>query len=93
MEPEISLPFSREHALVSIFSQMNPVHTSQSCVSKIYFSLISLFWKNIISLLDHVAVCVCLYVSLYPHIDFWTPKPIFMKLGTYITAPEPISTA
>jgi hypothetical protein len=26
-----------------------------------------------------------------PPINFWTPEPIFMKLGTYITAPEPIS--
>jgi hypothetical protein len=34
--------------------------------------------------------CVC--VSVYPPIYFWMPEPIFMKLGTYITAPEPIST-
>jgi hypothetical protein len=37
-----------------------------------------------------VCVCLCLY---FPSINFWTPEPIFMKLGTYITAPEPISTA
>jgi hypothetical protein len=30
---------------------------------------------------------------MYPPINFWTPEPIFMKLGTYVTAPEPISTA
>jgi hypothetical protein len=33
---------------------------------------------------------VCLWI---PHITFWMPEPIFMKLGTYITEPEPISTA
>jgi hypothetical protein len=32
-------------------------------------------------------------VSVYPPIGFCMPEPIFMKLGTYITAPEPISTA
>jgi hypothetical protein len=39
--------------------------------------------------------CPCVCVSAYPPppINFWTPEPIFMKLGTYITAPEPISTA
>jgi hypothetical protein len=56
----------------------------------ILFSLLSLFWKNKVGLWDHVAVCVCI-----PLINVWMPKPIFMKLGTltYITAPEPISTA
>jgi hypothetical protein len=28
-----------------------------------------------------------------PPINLWMPEPIFMKLGMYITAPEPISTA
>jgi hypothetical protein len=32
-------------------------------------------------------------VSVYPLINFWMPPPIFMKLGTYIIAPEPIWTA
>jgi hypothetical protein len=54
-------------------------------------SLPSLFLKNKVGLLDHVAVCVCVCVS--PLINFRTPEPICMKLGTYITAPEPISTA
>jgi hypothetical protein len=31
-----------------------------------------------------LSVCLCI-----PPINFWTPEPIFMKLGTYITAPEP----
>jgi hypothetical protein len=35
-----------------------------------------------------LSVCVCV-----PPINFWMPEPIFMKLGTYITAPEPISAA
>jgi hypothetical protein len=38
-------------------------------------------------------VFVCVFVCVCPLIDFWTPELIFMKLGTYITAPEPISTA
>jgi hypothetical protein len=61
------------------------------CWINYYFSRLSLFWKNRVGLGDHVAVCVC--VCLSPHINFWIPEPIFMKLGTYITAPEPISTA
>jgi hypothetical protein len=32
-------------------------------------------------------------VSVYPPINFWMPEPIIMKLGMYITAPEPISKA
>jgi hypothetical protein len=47
------------------------------------------FEKNKVGLWFHVAVCVC----VSPLINFWMPEPIFMKLGTYITAPEPISTA
>jgi hypothetical protein len=57
-----------------------------------HFSLLSLSWKNKIGLWDHVAVHVCVYVCI-PRINFWTPEPIFMKLGAFITAPEPISTA
>jgi hypothetical protein len=36
-----------------------------------------------------------LSVNPPPPINFWTPEPIFLKLGiyVYITAPEPISTA
>jgi hypothetical protein len=58
------------------------------------FSILSLFWKNKVGLWCHtvvrVYVCVCLCI---PPINFRTPEPIFMKLGTYITTPEPISTA
>jgi hypothetical protein len=28
-----------------------------------------------------------------PPINFWMPEPIFMKLGVYIMASEPTSTA
>jgi hypothetical protein len=38
-------------------------------------------------------LCVCVCVSMYPPINFWMPESIFMKLGIYIMAPEPISTA
>jgi hypothetical protein len=30
---------------------------------------------------------------VYPPIYFWMPGPIFMKIGMYIMAPEPISVA
>jgi hypothetical protein len=41
--------------------------------------------------LDHFP-CFGLCVSACPSINFWTPEPIFMKLDTYIMAPEPVST-
>jgi hypothetical protein len=34
-----------------------------------------------------LSACLCI-----PHINFWMPEPIFIKLGMYIMAPEPIST-
>jgi hypothetical protein len=39
-------------------------------------------------------VCVCL-LSVYPLplISVWMPELIFMKLGMYIMAPEPVSNA
>jgi hypothetical protein len=37
------------------------------------------------------AVCLCLRTPT--PFNFWMPEPIFMKLGIYITAPAPISTA
>jgi hypothetical protein len=58
------------------------------------FTLLSLFKKNKEAYeitLPSVCVCVCVCVSL--PINVWTPEPIFMKLGTDITAPEPISSA
>jgi hypothetical protein len=34
---------------------------------------------------------LCMWVFVYPPpINFWTPEQIFMKLGSYITAAEPI---
>jgi hypothetical protein len=38
----------------------------------------------------YIYMCVCVGI---PPINFWMPGPNFMKLGTYITAPEPVSTA
>jgi hypothetical protein len=35
-----------------------------------------------------LSVCLCI-----PPINFWMPELIFIKLCTYITAPEPVSTA
>jgi hypothetical protein len=45
---------------------------------------------------DRHAVCLCICVSAclcIPPINFWMPELIFINLGTYTTAPEPISTA
>jgi hypothetical protein len=38
-----------------------------------------------------VSVCQCLCIP--PSNNFKIPKQIFMKLGMYITAPQPISAA
>ncbi|KDR16625.1 hypothetical protein L798_09464 [Zootermopsis nevadensis] len=40
MEPEGSLPYSQEPALVPILNQRNPVHTTPSCFSKTHFNII-----------------------------------------------------
>jgi hypothetical protein len=37
----------------------------------------------------HHAVCA----SVYPIYNFRIPEPVFMKLGIYVMAPEPIWTA
>jgi hypothetical protein len=50
------------------------------------------FEKMKVGLWGHVAVCVSACLCI-PPINFRTPEPVFIKLGTYITAPEPISTA
>jgi hypothetical protein len=55
------------------------------------FSLLSLFKQIKVGLSDHLAVCI--FVSVYPPINFWMPDTVFMKLGVYIMAPKPISTA
>jgi hypothetical protein len=33
----------------------------------LYFNLLSLFWKNKISLWDYFAVCVCVFVYISPY--------------------------
>jgi hypothetical protein len=55
-----------------------------------------------VSFWDPFLVCCPEVGSCYPHavcisvnspINFWIPEQIFMKLGMYVMAPEPISTA
>jgi hypothetical protein len=48
------------------------------------------FEKIKVGLWDHCAVCLSVY---HPLINFQMTEPIFMKLGVYIMATEPISTA
>jgi hypothetical protein len=43
------------------------------------------------SMLMWSTYCLCVCESL--PINFWMPEPVFIKLGMYIMAPEPISTA
>jgi hypothetical protein len=45
------------------------------------------FWINNLGLWAHLAACAS------PSFNLLMPEPIFMKIGTYITAPESISTA
>jgi hypothetical protein len=62
--------------------------------SPLILQLISLFFpylKKNKSRLMWSPCCLCVSVSL--PINFWMPERIFMKLGMYIMAPEPISTA
>jgi hypothetical protein len=47
------------------------------------------FWKTKLGLCDVHLVCV----SPLPPISCWKIEPVFMKLGMYIMAPEPMSTA
>jgi hypothetical protein len=59
-----------------------------------YFEKITLAYEiTLLSLCVCVCVFVCLRVCVSLPVNFWTPEPIFMKLGMYITATEPISTA
>jgi hypothetical protein len=57
-----------------------------------FISLLPLFCKKKRGLWDNhtFSVSVCLY---NPPINFWIPETIFKKLGMYIIASEPISTA
>jgi hypothetical protein len=55
------------------------------------FSLFFLFEKNKIRpMISPYCLCVC---ESPHHNNFWISESIFMELGTYINAPEPISTA
>jgi hypothetical protein len=62
---------------------------NSNCNFEIVFSLLSLFRKIKVDLRGHHAVCVSVYLSL----NFRMPEQIFMELGMYIMAPEPISMA
>jgi hypothetical protein len=56
----------------------------------LFFSLLSLFWKNKVILWDNV-VCVCVRLCIPPPpINLRMPELIFMKLGVYIMESEPI---
>jgi hypothetical protein len=61
------------------------------------FSYFSYFKKIEVGFCDLHSVCVFLYlcvcVSLTPTSNFRMPEPVVMKLGVYIIASEPISTA
>jgi hypothetical protein len=59
-------------------------------ISSFVLSLLYLFWKMKIGWWNHHGV-LCLPTP--PPINFWTPEPIYIKLGMCIMAPEPISTA
>jgi hypothetical protein len=59
-------------------------HTQSNVILLAYF-----IFQNKESRLMRSRCCLC----VYPPINFWMPEPIFIKLGTYITATEPISTA
>jgi hypothetical protein len=78
------------------FSSKSPVSHVRGAeldLATIVFLAYFLFRKIKVGLEDHVAVRVCVCFCVSPAINFRTPGPIFMKLGTYITAPESISTA
>jgi hypothetical protein len=60
-----------------------------SLIGLILISLLSLFRKNKFRCMRSPC-CLCIYVAPPP---FWMPKPIFIKLRTYIMVSELISTA
>jgi hypothetical protein len=62
--PKVHCRAHKSSPLVPILSQINRVHTAPSYLSKIIFSLLSLFWKNKVGLWDYVAVCVYPPLSL-----------------------------
>jgi hypothetical protein len=89
--PNISLIYSLRTVTRST-TVVLPTH----CLLSI-LSLLPLFWGNQSRLMWlsrclRVCLCVCLR-NPPPPANFWMAEPISMKLGTYIMAPEPISTA
>jgi hypothetical protein len=89
MEHKGSLPCSQESSTGPYPKpdESSPYHPIPISLISI-FSLLSLFWKKIkVGLCDFHAVCVS-----HP-INFWISEPVLTKLGMYIMAPEPISTA
>jgi hypothetical protein len=63
-----------------------------SCLS--LFSLLTLFCQYECRRMRSscsLGVCVSVYLWITPHY-VWTNEPVVMKLGTYIMAPDPIST-
>jgi hypothetical protein len=49
------------------------------------------FEKIKVGLLVHLLVCVCVCVFVFvsfPIINFWMPKPIFIKLRLYINSQD-----
>jgi hypothetical protein len=82
-----SLTFSIPHArflnLVLLWTVFNSVSTQPP-----FLACFPYFEKNKSRLMR--SPCVCVY---HPPINFWMPEPVFMKLGMYIMAREPILTA
>jgi hypothetical protein len=64
-------------------------NTKDEVLYCVIFSPLSLFWKNE-SRLMRSPCCLCVCESRT--INLRMPQPIFIKLGMYIMAPEPIST-
>jgi hypothetical protein len=74
-------------SVISAGGNCNPINRRQNVY---LFSLLSLFWKNK-SRRMRSPCCLCVCVS--SPINCWMPETIFVKLGMYIMAPEPIWTA
>jgi hypothetical protein len=72
--------------IAGIYRQIHTQRATWSHKPAPFLASILYFWKNRVGLWDYVAVCVS------PLIIILTPEPISIKIGTYIMAPEPIST-
>jgi hypothetical protein len=55
-------------------------------------SLLPLFLKSK-SRLMRLPCCLCVYLYVYPPVNFLMPEPISVKLRMHTMAPEPLSTA